>query len=40
MIILNIVKGLGASFAIRAGYGNHSMPVTQEMLQEALQELA
>lgn len=40
MIILNTIKGLGASFAIRAGYGNHSMPVTQEMLQEALQELA
>ena len=40
MIILNTVKGYGVSFAEKAGTGNHSMAVTQDMLQQALQELA
>ncbi len=39
MIILNTVKGKGASFAEKAGVANHSMNVTKENLEEALKEL-
>lgn len=39
MIILNTVKGYGIKFAEKAGMSNHSMPVTQELLDEALKEL-
>ena len=39
MIILNTIKGYGVSFAEKAGYLNHSMPITQETLNQALKEL-
>lgn len=39
MIILDTVKGKGASFVEKAGIKNHSMPVTKENLAEALKEL-
>ena len=39
MIILNTIKGCGVKFAERAGISNHSMPVTSEVLEEALKEL-
>jgi len=40
MIILNTIKGFGVSFAEKAGVSNHSMPVTQEMFEEGMKELA
>ncbi len=39
MIILNTVKGYGVSFAEKAGCANHSMAVTEDILDEALKEL-
>lgn len=39
MIILDTIKGKGASFVEKATIKNHSMPVTEENLQEALKEL-
>lgn len=39
MIILNTVKGKGISFAEKAGTGNHSMPITKEMMEQGLVEL-
>lgn len=39
MIILNTKKGKGISFAENAGAGNHSMPITPEMMTQALAEL-
>ncbi len=38
-IILNTVKGYGVKFAEKAGTGNHSMPLSQELLKEAIEEL-
>lgn len=40
MIILNTIKGFGVSFAEKAGVSNHSMPVTKEMFEEGMKELA
>ncbi len=40
MIILNTIKGFGVSFAEKAGAANHSMPVTKEMFEEGMKELA
>lgn len=39
MIILNTIKGKGISFAEKAGAGNHSMPITKEMMEQGLKEL-
>lgn len=39
MIILNTVKGKGVRFAEEAGASNHSMPISAELLKEALEEL-
>lgn len=39
MIILDTIKGCGASFAVNAGFGCHSMPVTEENIKSALAEL-
>lgn len=39
MIILNTVKGSGVSFAIKAGKGNHSMNISQEMMLDGIKEL-
>lgn len=39
MIILNTIKGKGISFAEKAGAGNHSMQITQEMMAQGLAEL-
>ncbi len=39
MIILDTIKGKGASFVEKATFKNHSMPVTKENLAEALKEL-
>lgn len=39
MLILNTVKGYGVKFAENAGIGNHSMPLSQELLGEAIKEL-
>lgn len=39
MIILHTVKGYGVSFAKNAGESNHSMPVSKDMLKQAMQEL-
>ncbi len=39
MIILNTIKGKGVSFAEKAKANSHSMPISQEALQEALEEL-
>lgn len=39
MIILNTVKGYGVSFAEKAGYLNHSMPIDKDTLNKALEEL-
>ncbi len=40
MILLNTVKGKGASFVEQAGTANHNMNVTPELLEQALRELA
>lgn len=39
MIILNTIKGYGVKFAEDAGASNHSMPISEEMLNQALKEL-
>ena len=39
MIIANTIKGYGVSWAEKAGINNHSMGVSQEQLEIALQEL-
>lgn len=39
MIILNTVKGYGVKFAEEAGILNHSMPISKETLNQALEEL-
>lgn len=39
MIILNTTKGYGISFAENAGIKNHSMNITNEMVEEGLKEL-
>jgi len=39
MIILDTVKGKGVSFIESAGAANHNMPITNEQLEAALQEL-
>lgn len=40
MVILHTVKGMGVSFARKAGIGSHNMPVSPLQLQEALEELS
>lgn len=40
MLLLNTIKGKGASFAVNAGTANHSMSVTPVLLEQALAELA
>ena len=39
MIILNTIKGKGVSFVEKATTSNHSMPITKELLEVALNEL-
>lgn len=39
MIILNTIKGKGISFVEQAGANNHSMPISKEDLEKALEEL-
>ena len=39
MIILNTIKGCGVNFAIKAGKGNHSMNISQEMMVDGIKEL-
>lgn len=39
MIILNTIKGCGVNFAIKAGKGNHSMNISQEMMLDGIKEL-
>lgn len=39
MIIANTIKGKGISFIEAKGYGNHSMPMTQDDVSAALAEL-
>ena len=39
MIILNTIKGKGISFVEVAGANNHSMPISKEDLEKALEEL-
>ena len=39
MIILNTIKGKGISFAEKAGFSNHSMPISAEMIEQGLKEL-
>ena len=39
MIILHTIKGYGISFAEKAGASNHSMSITEKMLNEGLKEL-
>ena len=39
MIILNTIKGKGVSFAENAGPDCHSMPISKEALEKALDEL-
>lgn len=39
MIVLNTIKGKGLSFAEAAGPDCHSMPITKEILEKALEEL-
>ncbi len=38
-IILNTIKGYGVKFAEKAESNNHSMPLSQELLKEAIKEL-
>lgn len=40
MIILDTVKGKGVSFAVSAGAGCHSMSVSAEQYEQAMQELS
>jgi transketolase len=39
MIILNTIKGKGVPFIEEAGVNNHSMPISLEQLNKALEEL-
>ena len=39
MIVANTTKGCGVSWAVKAGANNHSMGVSEEQLQIALEEL-
>lgn len=39
MIILNTIKGKGVSFVEEALVNNHSMPITSELLEKAIEEL-
>ena len=39
MVILHTTKGKGVSFAEKAGASNHSMPISKELLEEAMAEL-
>lgn len=39
MIVLNTIKGKGLSFVEAAGPNSHSMPITKELLEKALEEL-
>lgn len=39
MIVLNTIKGKGVSFAEKAGPSCHSMPISKEALEKALEEL-
>ena len=39
MIILDTIKGKGISFIETVGVSNHSMPITKEQLDKALEEL-
>ena len=39
MIILNTIKGCGVNFAIKAGKGNHSMNISQEMMLDGIKDL-
>ena len=39
MIIANTIKGKGVKFIEEKGYGNHSMPVTDEVLAQAIEEI-
>ena len=39
MIILNTIKGKGISFVEAAGANNHSMPISKDDLEKALEEL-
>ncbi len=36
MIVLNTVKGKGYEFIEKEGYKNHSMPVTEDMIEKAI----
>ena len=38
-IILNTIKGKGVSYVEAAGVNNHSMPISKEDLEKALEEL-
>ena len=39
MIILDTIKGKGVSYVENAGASNHSMPISKEDLEKALEEL-
>lgn len=39
MIVMNTIKGKGVSFIEQATTGNHSMPISQDDLKRALEEL-
>lgn len=39
MIILHTVKGKGVSFIEEMGFGNHSIPMTAEIMEKALAEV-
>lgn len=39
MIILNTIKGKGVPFIEEVGVNNHSMPISLEQLNKALEEL-
>ncbi len=39
MIILKTVKGKGVSFIEKLGFGNHSIPMTKEQMEQALAEV-
>ena len=39
MIILKTVKGKGVKFIEEMGFGNHSIPMTKEVMEQALAEV-
>ena len=39
MIIANTIKGKGVKFIEDAGYGNHSMSLSKEQVEEAIAEI-